>query len=84
MVVIVRFDVSPSGFELSELLPLGPETTVAMETLVLGAKQSIPIVWIAGPGRDATIEHVREELSADAITELEVTEDRTLIALDWS
>ncbi|WP_101295130.1 helix-turn-helix domain-containing protein [Halegenticoccus soli] len=84
MSVIVEFRIPAGSFELGRMLKMGGETTIDLETMVPVGGTAVPFIWVYNADRRSFEERTRNHQSVQNLKEVDVFQDRTLFALEWS
>jgi predicted DNA binding protein len=83
MSVIVEMDVVASDFELGRILEIVPGVRIEMETMVPAGERALPLFWVFNADADPFEEGITRHPAVDALTEIDVYDDRVLYAIDW-
>ena len=85
MVVIIKFDVPASAWELGTVLGVESEHSAAieLEALVPSGERPVPFFWIYAKDPEPIIDALRERQVVDAVEVIERMREATLIALEW-
>jgi predicted DNA binding protein len=86
MVVISRFGVRPTAFDLGRILRVEEAMTIDLETYVPSGDHSGLFVSISADSpadRTAFVERVRKHPSVSGLETVDVFENRTLIGMEW-
>lgn len=83
MSVLIEFQTPAVDFELGQILSVGGQTSVELESLVPSGGATVPLFWVHNAARDTFVESLQDHPSVAAATEVDRFDSRTLFSLDW-
>jgi len=83
MSVITEFQISPTDFELGQILQIEGASSIELETLVPVGDATVPLFWVHNSTQKSFVETVNAHPTVNDAVKVDEFEDRTLFTLDW-